>query len=352
MKHIIYLISIAIVLFVGCNKQEQAPANDHHAGYIFFSKDLATKASLLGSEDMIDQFGVVGFKYDNSITWNSPVNVNLKPSVFGNNLPQTVTIDEDGDPTYSPLQGWSNSKKYAFFAYYPLSNSSVSLVDLNGNPYTSASSGTPAIKYSMNTASLGSSMVDVMIASSVDKYFNSSSDNNLADGEVALHFEHCLSSLGVKVKNSSSGPITLNTVVLNVTGIQYKDMIIALDGDDAKNSVVASGIAENMVGLSVSTISETAIASGAEKELTDKLIFIPQTSEISVSVYVEYQRNAANGYSATTATAFVPTTGSLTTELTKGTKHLIHLNFSESTVNATIGTGAWNDPITVDSTFN
>lgn len=352
MKHIIYLIGIAIALFVGCNKHEQAPTNDHHAGYIFFSKDLATKASLLGSEDMIDQFGVVGFKYDNSITWNSPANVNPKPSVFGSNLPQTVTIDEDGDPIYSPLQGWSNSKRYAFFAYYPLSNSSVSLVDLSGNPYTSASSGTPAIKYSMNTQSPASSMVDVMIASAVDKYFNSSSDNNLTGGEVALNFDHCLSSLGVKVRNTSSCPITLTTVALSVTGIQYKDIIIALDGDEGKNSVFASGIAEEKVGLVVSTVSEAAIASGSEKELTDKLIFIPQSSEISVQVYVEYQRNAANGYSGTTSTAFIPASGVLTTELIKGTKHLIYLNFSESTVNATIGTGAWNDPITVGSTFN
>lgn len=352
MKYIIYLITIATVLFVGCNKHDQEPTDSTNGGYIFFSKGLTTKATLLGSDDMINQFGVVGYKYDNSIEWADELNNDPQPTIFGNNIPQVVNMDEDGDPIYSPLQGWTNTKRYSFFAFYPLGYSNVTLVDLDGNEYTAQSTGTPAIKYSMNVNSPTSSMVDVMIASAIDKHWNSLTDNNLSNGNVALTFDHCLSSLGLKVKNTSSGPIKLKSVVLKVAGIMYKDIIISLDGDEDKNTTVASGIADNTVDLTLSTTAEAAIASGHEKELNDKLLFIPQPNNVSVQVAVEYEREANNGYSGISYSTLIPDTEALTTGLTKGTKHLIHLNFAESTVTATIGTGAWNDSIIVDSTFN
>ena len=133
MKRIIYITISTLLLLSGCSKPSPAPAPapEQYDRYIFFSHNVETKASLIEyASDMSGKsFGVVGFKYDERTDWatysTTEVNGNLpEPNVFyddDNTTPidvETVGVDGTRNCTYAPLQGWSNSKKYTFFAYY------------------------------------------------------------------------------------------------------------------------------------------------------------------------------------------------------------------------------------------
>ena len=216
MKAIIYFTMAVALLVTGCNKPSPAPVPgpEQYDRYIFFSQKVDTKAELIESASSVDQFGVVGFKYANTTDWNTYKTGSITPNVFydedGELLEgaETVDCDEDGYGEYSPLQGWSNTKKYTFFAYYPLDK--TSLVNTDGKAYTG---GIPAIRYEMNAADLKGSMRDVMTAASTPGlYWNSASDNNVTNAEVAFNFTHRLSSLGLKITNASGGDITINSV--------------------------------------------------------------------------------------------------------------------------------------------
>ena len=343
MKHIIYLATVAILLLGSCTKQVQTPSVEQYDGYIFFSQDVETKATMIGSQNKIDQFGVVGYKYANSSSWSSHVSTEPSPNVFqSSTMPQVVICDNNGYGTYSPLQGWSNTMKYSFFAYYPVGNTNVSLVDVTG---------VPSIKYSVNTSDLRSSMVDVMVARSLDQEWNSNSTSN---GNVALTFEHCLSGLAINIKNSTTAPMTIKYIILEVSGIQYKEITIPLDGG------ATEAVEEDIYGYFaiIPNASDRAIAVGREVEIADKLILIPQSEDLSIQLEIIYERAASGGFPGSENTIRIPLADSdgnpqyLRTSLTKGTKHLILLNFKDSTVEAQMGSGAWNDPITVGSTFN
>ena len=252
-----------------------------------------------------------------------------------------------GVGSYAPLQGWSNSKKYAFFAYFPLDNSTVSLVNTKGSDYTG---GVPAIRYTMdptNGEAFRTSMEDVMTApAQIDKFWKSSAEggNNVANGEVNFTFEHRLSSLGLNVKNSTAGGIAVNSVSFNISGLKNKSVIFPLDGGTAVYG--NEGIAAIACSL---TIPEggTAIATSGT-EFPDRLILIPQTDPVTLTVTVGYTRTL-DGY-ADNVTSH--TTYELSTALNEGKKHIVNLNFKDSTVDVELKCGPWAESHTIDNTFN
>ena len=227
MKRIIYFIASVVLLMTACDKTDPVNTQEQYDKYIFFSQSVGTKASLIeGVANLNEQsFGVVGFKYPNTANWRSYLasNPSATPNVFYDETSlvnvESVECDEDGDGSYSPIQGWSNSKKYTFFAFYPVSD----LVDPNDpDGETAYNGGVPAIKYTLDltdAASLKGSMVDVMTAPACTDLDGSVPAYN---GEVTFAFEHCLSALGVNFENASTGTITLTDVQLNISGIQYK----------------------------------------------------------------------------------------------------------------------------------
>lgn len=354
MKFIVYLATSVLLLMTACDKTGPANTQEEYDRYIFFSQSVDTKAALIGSAAEMSgkQFGVVGFKYSNTANsnWDTYLadNPTVTPNVFYNGTSSTnvisVTCDDDGDGSYSPIQGWSNSKKYTFFAFYPVSD----LVDPNDpDGETAYNGGVPAIKYTLDltdAASLKGSMVDVMTAPACTDLDGSAPANN---GEVTFAFEHCLSALGVNFENASTGTITLTDVQLNISGIQYKGVVIPLDGSTTSPiAVEETDPASFTVPMVITDESEIAVAGSAE--LSDKLIFVPQSANLGVQVLLKYKRQAGgdNVYETSTAT--------LTTALTKGKKHLIKIKFTESTVEVqrNLEDGKWvpQDPVT--DTFN
>lgn len=353
MKNYIYLSVLLFLFIAGCNKPYSPPVKEQYKRYIFFSEGVKTKASLVvGPEDLYGKtIGVVGFKYDNTKSWNELVAPT--PNVFCDENDQLVDVEDchvDASSamcTYSPLQGWSNAKKYTFFAYYPYGPETITLVNLDGTQYTE---GTPAIKYTIDQEDLGSSMVDVMTAFHTDKYWYSATDNNVENGDVPFEFIHRLSCLGVHIKNSSSGEIGVVSASLTISGIKNNQVIIPLNGASATNIAATEPMSAT---LSLSIPEGKSVSAGKEKELSDKLIFIPQEDqedELSVQLTITYVRKAVDGFSEYTDSF---ETAPLTTTLVEGQKHLIHLNFTDSTVDIEgIGKDEWNEQTPVEDTFN
>lgn len=366
MKRTICLAILAVLLMTGCSKSSATQGTEQYNGYIFFSQQVLTKAPLVeDTEDLGQQkIGVVGFKYDNSTTWSefiaktpSPV-----PNVFYDaTSPDPVPVEElvcskDGSATYSPLQGWSNTKKYAFFAFYPFTGAAgssgstnpcyeglVNFGDATNKQYK------PAIKYTLDLNNLKASMVDVMTASS---------DKDLTQGEVMFKLDHRLACLGILMKNSTNGfTIELSKVTVKIEGIQYTEALLALDGADHKYTQPGTSIAEQTFELDLAEDLDLAevgvqIGANAEKQLSDKLIFIPQEQNLTATITITYTRKDPNGVYSDITYENVELTPA-TTKLEEGVKHLIHLNFKDSEVTVTAKTdGAWGEDISVDNTFN
>lgn len=315
-------------------------------------------------------FGVVGFKYDfydkdgNEVFWKDHKNTNPTPNVFYDEVVnsegtstyditpvETVRVTAGADGTtaeYAPLQGWSNNKKYAFFAFYPKDNDNVTLVNLDGDtPY---SGGVPVIRYTMDPTDLKGSMVDVMTAPAhTDKFWKSSADNNIANGEVNFAFTHRLSALGLKISNLSGGAITLNTIKFTLSGIKYHEATFSLT-DGTTLSTTAATPATPEVSLAFAE-GENSLADSKTTEFSDKLLFIPQPDDdLSITVYINYTRQESGSYTGYTGEF---TTQTLTTKLAEAQKYLISIKFTDSTVEVkeNMDAGAWTDIPPVNSSF-
>ena len=352
MKRIIYIIILLLPLVNGCTKAGSSSAVEKFDRYIFFSQGVDTKVSLIEKKEDLSghTFGVVGFKYPGTTDWATVISQTPAPTpnVFydGSSLvnTETLTCSADGSASYAPLQGWLSSTKYTFFAYYPYTNQNVSLVNLDGTPYTG---GVPAIKYTMNTNALSSSMVDVMTApAQTDKYWNSASDNNVNNSDVRFQFTHRLSSLGLNVKNSTVGNITITNVIMVVGGIKYTSAVIPLNDAAEQYTEPQSSLLQGFA-LALTDEERSVVATG--KEVADKLIFIPQTDNVSITLTINYQRQY--GESNPTDDSFTTTTP-LTTSLLKGIKNIIYVNFMDSNTYVMIRSNAWDDGPNVPHEFN
>lgn len=356
MKKIIYLITLSVLLFAGCSKHPVSPkVPEQFDRYIFFSQQVQTKAELIESGDAMGQFGVVGFKYDKDQYEDFAdfisENPTQKPNVFFDDAGARVDVETcrvDGtNASYAPLQGWSNSKKYSFFAYYPMNN--VTLVNLDGSSYIG---GVPAIKYEMSGTDLKGSMVDLMVATPHTNLDGSSS--NVTSNDVTFSFNHCLSSLGVNIQNASAGSIEITGVSLTLSNIKYSTVIVPLDG----TAEIPSGSLSDQSCDLLLADAEKSIASGTtDHELSDQLILIPQNDEnLSVGLTIYYKRIYGSGDDKTEIIGqfATPNASPLKTTLLKGKKHLIHLKFTDSTVEVTgqVSNEGWVPIPDVESSFN
>lgn len=355
MKHItIYFAALILLLVNSCSKQNDTTAPEQFERYIFFSHNVETKANLFDSNTSLDGFkyGVFGFKY--SGTWDQ-YKLNLPdPNVFaGDNTwgVEEVECDESGYGTYAPLQGWSNALKYTFFAYYPMSG--VSIFSFKDDGYVPYEGGSPFLYYTLNTTqndegqmtNLKASMVDLMTGDHGHKDLTSSSTN----GNVWFTFRHRMASLGVSVKNITSGTITLTGLTLNVSGIKYKTIIIPLEGGDTDRLGLVESDSYSAV-LSVDVPTGAISQSITAVELSDKLIFIPQDETLSIALTVNYVRSV-DGYDSQSCSNTINVT---VNELAEGYKYLIPLKFNETTVEVEgkITGGNWGTTHTVNGSFN
>lgn len=349
MKHIIYLTAFTLLLMTGCSKPSSAPVPEQISGYIFFSQNVQTKAALIRDEkDLKDQtVGVVGFKYPSANEWSEFIQENptATPNVFYEDdgvtaaYPETLTCDEYGYGTYTPLQGWSNAKNYTFFAYYP-----TSLPLCNADGTTPYSGGVPSVKYSLNAESLkNSTMVDVMTAVPRTDLFQGSN--------VELELNHRLSSLGMKINNLSEGQITITSLSWTISNVKYQEIVIPLDGD-VENIIKTPGNYTSVLSSTVAYTADFAVDSKANVEHPEKLILIPQegdNEEVEITFSMKYERTAYGLNEVEYQSNAV-----LKTKLVTGKKHLVHLKFTDVTVeiDESVSEEGWAATHNVENSFN
>ncbi|MBO7278275.1 MAG: fimbrillin family protein [Bacteroidales bacterium] len=360
MKRLILLAFCASLLWTGCSKSPAPKGPEQFDRYIFFSQQVESKASLINSAtDMKGKsFGVVGFSYPASTTWGDLLGTTPlpTPNVFYDENGALVNVETvscdatTGAVSYAPLQGWYGTQKYAFFACYPVpaAGTAVSLVSTTGQAYTG---GAPAIQYS-NPSHEKALMVDVMTAPAIrNAYWKSATLNsdgttagNNPNGELTFAFTHSLSSLGVKVKKSTTGGILVNSVSLAISGLKNQAVTIPLN--DAARTLTAATTTSATCALTIANGEKTITEAGVE--IADKLIFIPQTDNATITVTINYTRQANGGYAEFTDTM---TLSAVQTALQQGKKHLINLNFTESNVTVNVTTGEWTS-YSVEHGFN
>lgn len=356
MRKLIYfaLLVTVIPLFAACKKSISTGGQENYEHYIFFGHQVESKASLINEIGDVKSFGVVGFKYDNTTSWDEyKTKTECTPNVFFDeyNSPvdvETLNCTKNGSTSYTPLQGWSNTKKYTFFAFYPIGNENVDIVSANdGSEYKG---GVPAIKYSLNTEHLQGSMVDVMVSEPCkDLYYNSAQDNNIQGSEVKLQFNHILSALGVNFTKKTKNTIKINGVSMTISGIQYQTYIYPLYPLDGAAAPGGPAMDEKSFALSIPDGGVEVSSESTGTEIADKLIFIPQSKDATISLTINYTRSAGSE-SFTDEKSFT----AIKTAFGAGKKHLIQLKFTDSTVEvkSDVTSGVWTDVEDVNNTFN
>ena len=279
-------------------------------------------------------------------------------------------MDGTRNCTYAPLQGWSNSKKYAFFAFYPffkddnndgVNDYNVSLVNPQGGEYTG---GAPAVKYMMAApeasaegAAVGTafkaSMIDVITADHVDQFWKSSTDNSFSNknsNDFELVFKHRLSALGVSIKNSSSGAIEIKSLTLTISGIKYLTTIIPLDGSAQTPEELAEETKVPETTFTINIAGDEKSIAAKSTEITDKLIFIPQSENEKISISLSVGYTCQYGESAASDENFE--ISGITTPLTEGTKHMLQLNFVDHNVYVMVVSDGWDTASDVNHDFS
>lgn len=208
MRRFLYFYIFIVSFLTACNQQineEFVESEIISGGYINFNAGVNTRAGVVLSEILEDDFSVLGYEYPNK--W-SDVEVQAKPNKFYN---QRVVWDgEEGVHNYDvpgdeQLLPWVSGNIYSFFAFYPHTNklaagASILINDENsgvdGEFDEADYEGIPYIIYTMptNDENVPEHLEDVMTAHIYDT-------NNQYSNAVTFYFTHRLTALDVEAQN-------------------------------------------------------------------------------------------------------------------------------------------------------
>ena len=297
--------------------------------YITFYADANTRASLLTTNYIEQPFGVYGYKYDFSSTWNGQRAMAV-PNVFWNlksstKVPLKVSYNgglyeynaAEGSPNRdgSGQVNWSSSR-YAFWAYYPYegydaANFAISGMEQEGAPYVTYTVDRASTKkmYDVMTggisqvtaASSGNtvtftmyhrlSAVDVSINNAYQHEYqvdgvNYTEDVNIVITDLKLHFENLkYSEAKIFLERDKSIP-ALNTVLTAPT--KSEDGETVLDPSQMVANYQLVGGTDPDIGPTV-TVGPTTSKFNLTTEAGATMTFIPQeTSDLRVTADISY----------------------------------------------------------------
>ena len=190
---------------------------------------------------------------------------------------ESITI---GTPTkfYWPTSDY----RMSFFAYYPYGNSAFTVQS------AASATGHPTYAYTVPTA-IGS-QVDVMTASQTDIAGGSSSP-------VSLSFSHQCAAIKVRITNSTTAAITVNSV--SIEGVEYTGTLC--------NSTWTLSGTKNSSSVNPFTLTcNTAVAASATADLTGTtniFLMLPQTLTSSAKLKMvidseEYEAELSGSWQA------------------------------------------------------
>ena len=317
---------LALLLCAACEKEGWGNNNNDATpeeiiipagNYITFDAEVNTRAALVTEKYITQPFGVYGYQYDFSNSWNGQ-RAMAKPNVFWNEsgstrVPLKVTYSsgaynyyaagatddiKDGQVTWS-------SNRYAFFGYYPYEGYNttyfnISSMTAEGAPYCNYKVDRTTTKY----------MYDVMTGGI--KQITAASINNT----VSFTMYHRLSAVDISISNAYMHEYTENGVNMTedvdivITGLKlqfdnlkYDTAKIYLEQDKtipALNSVLTEASNKSatyqFVGGTNPDIGATAtieptvnIKTKLTADTNTTMTFIPQeTSDLKVTAVVNY----------------------------------------------------------------
>ena len=251
MKHLcLTAVAAAMVLALGsCTKTETVNVSD--ANYIGFDNAFVgnpTKAVAEVTKDNIDHFMVYG-GYDGNQTLFSGVE---------------VSMNSNGEWTYSPLQKWEDNQTYKFAAYYP-----------------QTLTVTPVFDYA--TGSLTFTNVVVNNLNQVDFIYNKSGDissgTNSPRAKVPFTFEHKFSMVQFTIKSGFA-----EDVVVGISNFKFYGMNSKSTLTDGTWAAATEQIpVENAILLK----NENAQAAESPVDYVDNCVVMPQTFDVN-TVKVEF----------------------------------------------------------------
>lgn len=250
------MLMLLAAAFVSCEKPSLESSTDieliPEAGYIRFSTGVATKAPII--QNLRGQnFGVLGYNYGYSTKW-SVARPLATPDLFYN-LPVNCAA-ENGVCTYdinasedgNQLKPWDLTKKYSFFAYYPMAN------NLNGVSISAQTAvNMPAVTYALPLKSQSEgevdpdALIDLMTAYAIDK--------TAGDGTVGFTFQHRLFCIEVLAQNFNTtntitnadgtttdidADETISNLKLTIDNLAYKGVTVPMMKGDSAPVKVAS----------------------------------------------------------------------------------------------------------------
>lgn len=252
MKHLcLTAVAAAMVLALGsCTKTETVNVSD--ANYIGFDNAFVgnpTKAVAEVTTDNIDHFMVYG-GYDGNQTLFSGVE---------------VSMNSNGEWTYSPLQKWEDNQTYKFAAYYP-----------------QTLTVTPTFDYT--TGSL--TFTDVVVnndQNQVDFIYDDSgeilSETNSPREKVPFTFEHKFSMVQFTIKSGFAEDVVVGISHFNFYGMNSRSTLT--------EGVWAQAAEQIPVGNAIQLKNENAQAAETPVDYVDNCVVMPQTFGDDI-VYVEF----------------------------------------------------------------
>lgn len=191
------------------DKDDDAPNSEEiilpAGNYISFHADVNSRASLQTSQYITEPFGVYGYQYDFSNTWDAQ-RVLATPNVFWNldgstKLPLKVSYNNgvynytadgaDGETMDTNKQVNWTSNRYAFWAYYPYEEYNSSYFSVS----SMTSEGAPYVTYTVDRTTT-KNMYDVMTGG-VSQVTAANSGNT-----VTFTMYHRLSAVDVSISNA------------------------------------------------------------------------------------------------------------------------------------------------------
>ena len=395
------------------DKDDDAPNSEEiilpAGNYISFHADVNSRASLQTSQYITEPFGVYGYQYDFSNTWDAQ-RVLATPNVFWNldgsdeRLPLKVSCDNgiynyaaqgaDGETmdTNTNQVNWT-SNRYAFWAYYPYDNSS------NFSVSSMTSEGAPYVTYTVDRTTT-ENMYDVMTGG-ISQITAANSGNT-----VSFTMYHRLSAVDVSISNVyeheyvvegvnhiEDVDIVITDLKLTFNNLKYSSAKIFLEQDKnipALNTVLTTadnkratyqliGGTNPDIKTSATITPTTTVKTNLTADNDATMTFIPQeTTDLSVRVTGSYKmigkttEKQIEKLKVNEEGEPLDSNGNVTTDpneyvyekefsidketdfnqaLVEGTRYYIVLNFTSEAVSINIITAeAWDDK-TVDYEF-
>ena len=331
MRRFIHIFTVVTFLFTfACcegeldyDKDNDAPNSEEiilpAGNYISFHADVNSRASLQTSQYITEPFGVYGYQYDLSKTWDAQ-RVLATPNVFWNldgsdeRLPLKVSYDNgiynytaDGAyegtmDTNTKQVNWT-SNRYAFWAYYPYEGYDSLYFNVSGM----TSKGAPYVTYTVDRTTT-ENMYDVMTGG-ISQITAANSGNT-----VTFTMYHRLSAVDVSISNAyeheydvegvnhiEDVDIVITDLKLTFNNLKYDQAKIFLEQNKALNTELKTaanmsatyqlicGTNPDIIGDSVTITPTTTVKTNLTADNNATMTFIPQdTTNLSVTATVNY----------------------------------------------------------------